>query len=279
MHAHRKRARDETSQSPSEKKNRVKQCDASSFPGQLMELVSGTCRLAASRPAAQKLVKETMKTLLAEVKELCDSDDDLCSTTDRIACEQKGVADFEGWFDIDDMEIRNCFVSDPNQEAAVEYLIHACNEIGSPQAPCGPSRKPGMLSPRQVRMIDAVELNEGTGSFDAFDRISACSTVIDLESASFADNLKSFHAQINPEENWAADAKQNDETEVEKKKVYLELPGDITGDDIELFCSKTKSWQAAHVIGEEDGKIHVLGFKDGGVERVNLDSRLWRPTH
>lgn len=278
MRSQRKRSRDEANQSPAGRKTRKMLTDISCLPESLAELVSDTCRLAALKPKAQKLLESSMQKLCKEVNELCGAEGDLSSTNEGSASEHQDGKEFEGWF-VDDMETRNCFVSSPTQAAAVAYLIQSCKETGSPEqtdAPV-PMKKPGMLSPRQVQMINAVQLKDLPWSVEPGDRKEVASTVVDFNAESFSGLLNSFYRHTNAEDNEASDAMEKDTKHAPKSGLPLELPGDITGDEIEIFCGKTTSWRAANVIGEEDGKIHILGYHDGGVERVKLESRLWRP--
>lgn len=252
--------------------------DVSCLPEPLAELVSDTCRLAASKPKAQKLLESLMQKLRSEVKELCGGEGDLSSSDEGSASEHQDAEELDGWF-VEDLETTNCFVSSPTQAAGVSYLIQACKETGSTKQTYAPVsvQKPGMLSLRQVRMIEAIELKDLPGSVVLGEGYEAASTVVDFNAESFAETIKSFYGQINAENNEKADDMEKDAKNTPKSCLLLELPGDITGDDIEVYCGNTKSWKVANVLREEDGKIHVLAYQDGGVERIKLESRLWRP--
>lgn len=189
--------------------------DSSGLSDALVEQVSALCYIASNNPVTQNFIETALRNVVAKAMQVRDYDKTfpLDRATGKINLE--GMDGFEDWCH-DDMEITNCFVTCPRQDAALSYIIEACDDPVPMKKQAAEYCKPVMLSPMEVQMIEAVTLNESSSSSGFED--DAGSLVLDMKSPSFTEDLKRFRSELGSglrlspvaKENWCSTAELKD---------------------------------------------------------------------
>lgn len=198
--------REEPIKIPSPHRQRNEVFDSSGLSDALVEQVNALCHIASIKPVTQNFIESALRIVVAKAIQVHDYDKTfpLDRATRKINLE--GMAGFEDWCH-DDMEITNCFVTCPRQEAALSYIIEACDDPVPMKKQAAEYCKPVMLSPMEVQMIEAVTLNESS-STSGFEE-DAGSLVLNMKSPSFTEDLKRFHSELDNELRLSPVAKEN----------------------------------------------------------------------
>lgn len=174
--------------------NGLETIDISRVSKKLVDYVRLLFLFALNKPSTQTSFEQALKSLLQKTEEAMGEDESFLFQDQPIMDEQNRLLGFDDWCD-DDMEIKNCFVSCPDQEEALGFLIRASDEtsLGKKQASdC--YNEAVMLSLVEKQMHEAISLNKEERFLDI--EQGAGSQVLNLNSASFNEKLEQFHSDI-----------------------------------------------------------------------------------
>ncbi|KAI0563229.1 hypothetical protein FGB62_44g119 [Gracilaria domingensis] len=226
---------------------------------QLSEVLHATCRLANSNSNAMLFLSRSIMSMYDKVCEICRDSGFVPGDVQDV------LKDIAGINSITPLN------PSPQQKERVGFLERFCDESNIPEDPLPMSVWGREVYDEDVRMVDAIELNRGIEQ-----RLTPVDAIVDLKNADelgirfSGDHKKELGVKLGL-------SIRDERTPSNPHALFCELPGDIVGDQIEVYSVPDQEWRSAIVSCKLPDGRHVLIFFDGIVERVMLRERLWRP--
>ncbi|CAN8072645.1 unnamed protein product [Agarophyton chilense] len=224
---------------------------------QLSEVLHATCRLANSNSDAMVFLARSIRSTYDKVCEICRESGFISADVQDV------LENIDGIYSVTPLN------PSPRLKERIVFLEKASSEDVTDPLP--KSVWPREVYDENVRMVDAIGLNPNID-----ERRTHVDAIVDLKSVD--EHCTKFNGDHKKDLGIKLGLPIRDErTLVNPHAIFCELPGDIVGDQIEVYSVADQAWRSAVVSCRLPDSKHVLIFFDGVVERVMLREKLWRP--